>query len=299
MKTSVGSGRSSSVFYGARAKSAAGNGRLDKVYGFHVENGSIEEFVKGLRERVDEKPDDGTGWMILGLVESQRGRDAAAVEALSKAKELRRPMRWRLITWASRWCSLASRRRRQRRLKKRSSASRRRRISWRSFKSLGRVHQRAQRTKEALEVWSRLEKLFPGDARVQEQIALTLVEEGQSAEALPRYEALAKTTTDDYRRTVYRMEAAELKIKLNRAKEGIADLEQLLAKLNPESWLFREVRRKIEEVFLRTDDQDGLAKYYASWLAKTRKTSKRWPAWRGCWPGRLACPKPRSGSIRP
>ena len=67
------------------------------------------------------------------------------------------------------------------------------------------------------------------------------------------------------------MEAAELKVKLSRAKEGIADLEQLLAKLNPESWLFREVRRKIEEVFLRTDDQDGLAKYYASWLEKNNE----------------------------
>src|SRR4051812_41627915 len=43
---------------------------LDKIYGFHIENGSIEEFVKGLRERVDKKPEDGTGWMILGLVES-------------------------------------------------------------------------------------------------------------------------------------------------------------------------------------------------------------------------------------
>src|SRR5262249_38229639 len=105
------------------------------------------------------------------------------------------------------------------------------------FQSLGRVHQRAQRTAEALEVWNRLEKLFPGDARVQEQIAVTLVEEGQSAQALPRYEQLAKTTTDDYRRTVYRIDAAELKVKLNRASDGIADLEQLLAKLNPDSWL--------------------------------------------------------------
>ena len=59
------------------------------------------------------------------------------------------------------------------------------------FQALGRVHQRAQRKQEALQVWARLEKLFPGDARVQEQIAATLVEEGQSAEALPRYEALS------------------------------------------------------------------------------------------------------------
>src|SRR5437868_7555563 len=63
---------------------------LDKIYGFHIENGSIEEFVKQLRERVEKKSDDGAGWMILGLVESQRGRDAVAVEALSKAKELRK-----------------------------------------------------------------------------------------------------------------------------------------------------------------------------------------------------------------
>src|SRR5204863_10132194 len=34
------------------------------------------------------------------------------------------------------------------------------------------------------------------------------------------------------------------------------------------SWLHREVRRKIEDVFLRTDDQDGLASYYERWVAK-------------------------------
>jgi tetratricopeptide (TPR) repeat protein len=62
---------------------------LDKVYGFHIENGSIEAFCQELRQRVEQKPDDGAGWMILGLVESQRGRDAAAVEALTKAQELR------------------------------------------------------------------------------------------------------------------------------------------------------------------------------------------------------------------
>src|SRR5947208_16391220 len=62
---------------------------LDKIYGFHIENGSLEEYVKQLRERVAAKPNDGASWMILGLVESQRGRDAAAVEALSKAQALR------------------------------------------------------------------------------------------------------------------------------------------------------------------------------------------------------------------
>jgi len=62
---------------------------LDKTYAFHVEHGSLEAFVGQLRDRVTRAPNDGVGWMILGLVESGRSRDVAAVEALSKAAELR------------------------------------------------------------------------------------------------------------------------------------------------------------------------------------------------------------------
>src|SRR5262245_63015969 len=62
---------------------------FDKIYGFHVENGSLDEFVAKLRERTASKADDGAAWMILGLFESQRGRDVAAVEAFTKAKALR------------------------------------------------------------------------------------------------------------------------------------------------------------------------------------------------------------------
>jgi Flp pilus assembly protein TadD len=62
---------------------------LDKVYGFHVENGSLESFVKLLHDRTAARPDDGTSWMILGLIENQRGHDAAAAAALTKASEPR------------------------------------------------------------------------------------------------------------------------------------------------------------------------------------------------------------------
>jgi tetratricopeptide (TPR) repeat protein len=239
---------------------------LDKVYGFHVENGSLDSFVKSLQDRVAAKADDSAGWMILGLIENQRGRDAAAVAALTSASKLR-PSDPLAAYYLAQSLVLVGQ-------PDKAVAAFEDAIARKPspadlldiFQALGRVHQRAARTPEALAVWSRLEKLFPGDARVQEQIAVTLVEEGQYADALPRYEALAKATTDDYRRTVYRMDAAELKLKLNRRAEAIEDLEQVLLALNPESWLFRDVRRKIEEVFLRTDDQDGLASYYSKWL---------------------------------
>jgi tetratricopeptide (TPR) repeat protein len=240
---------------------------LDRVYGFYVESGALDQLVNRYQDRAKD-PKDTTAWMILGLIESQRGRDAAAVEAFTKAAVAapKDPLPSYYLGQ-----SLVLVGQPEQAVAAFEEAIKRKPVQndlLEIFQALGRVHQRAQHGKEALEVWARLEKLFPGDARVQEQIAAALVEDGQSAQALPRYEALLKLTKDDYRKAVYRIEAAELKVKLNRSQEATADLEKLLATLNPTSWLHREVRRKIEEVYLRTEDQDGLTEYYQGWLAK-------------------------------
>ena len=62
---------------------------LDRVYGYHVERGTLDTFIKSFQDRVDKNPQDGTGWLILGLLEGQRGQDAAAVKALQKAEATR------------------------------------------------------------------------------------------------------------------------------------------------------------------------------------------------------------------
>src|SRR5206468_3896167 len=96
------------------------------------------------------------------------------------------------------------------------------------YQALGQVHQRAQRYDQALAVWERLEKILPDDLRVKEQIAGALAEEGQEKEALPRYEALAGKVRDSYRRVQLKLEAAELKVKLGRTRDALADFEGLL-----------------------------------------------------------------------
>ena len=133
------------------------------------------------------------------------------------------------------------------------------------FQALGRVYQRTQKNDQALQVWNRLEALFPNDARVQEQIAAALAEENQPAQALPRFEALAKKASDPFRQVQFAMQTADLKVKLGESSQALRDFESMLAKLRPDSWLHREVRRKIEEVFLRNDNRAGLVSYYESW----------------------------------
>ncbi|MBX6312290.1 MAG: tetratricopeptide repeat protein [Isosphaeraceae bacterium] len=242
---------------------------LDRVYGYHVERGTLDAFIKTYQDRVAQDPKDGTAWMILGLVESHRGRDAAAVAALRKAEQIR-PDDPLPSYYLGQALVLIGQPDEAAQAFERALAHKPPRADLLEiFQALGRIYQRAHHTEKALEVWTRLEKLFPDDQRVQEQIAAALAEESQPEQALPRYQALAQKATDPYRKVQFRIDAAELKVRLGKTAEALADFEALLGQLNPESWLYREVRRKIEEVFLKNDDQAGLAAYYERWIQKT------------------------------
>ena len=253
-------------FLGILEKNPRRGTPLDRVYGYHIERGDLELFVKTYQERANKDPKDGAAWLMLGLLESQRGRDAAAVEALRRAEDCRPEDPYpsyylgQALVLVGQPDAAASAF--ERAIGRKPSKQDVLEI----FQALGRVYQRAQKPEKALAVWGRLEALFPDDARVQEQIATALAEEADPAQALPRYEALAKKAADPYRQVQFRMDAAELKVRLNRAPEALKDFEGLLSKLNPESWLYREIRRKVEEVFLKNDDQAGLAKYYEGWI---------------------------------
>ena len=127
---------------------------------------------------------------------------------------------------------------------------------------------RSQRSGRALEIWNRLEP-FSDDLRVR-SIAATLVEEGQFDLALPRLTKMADQAEDKYRQTSLRLDAADLKVKLKKTGEAIADFEKLLGELNPEKLVVSRRPPAFEEVFLRSDDLAGLAKYYEKWLEKNK-----------------------------
>ena len=238
---------------------------LDRVYGYHVERGSLDAFVKTYQDRVAAAPRDGNGWLLLGLIEAQRGRDAAAVEAFRRAEEARDDDPLPCV-YLGQTLVLIGRPDAAAEALERAIARKPGRAELLDvYQALGRIYQRTQRPDKALAVWDRLEKTFPDDARVQEQIAAALAEEADPSRALPRYEALARKARDPYRQVQFGIDAAELKARLGRSAEALRDFEGLLGKLNPESWLHREVRRKVEEVFLKTDDQPGLAAYYEAW----------------------------------
>ncbi|MDP1562958.1 MAG: DUF1583 domain-containing protein, partial [Pirellulaceae bacterium] len=252
-------------FLGVLEKNPRYGTAMDRVYGHHVEFGSLDSFVRSLRQKAEERQ-DGTDWMLLGMFEAQRGQDAAAVDAFKVAEPIRANdglasyyLAQALLRIGEPLAAVAA-------LERAIDRKPARADLLEIFQTLGRVHQRAQRVEEAMTVWQRLEVLFPDDPRVLEQIAITLAEEGANEAALERYQKLASLTKDDYRRVMYEIAAAELTIKLKKRDDGIAQFERVLENLNPDSWLHRDVRRRIENVFVRSADQDGLVAYYERWL---------------------------------
>jgi tetratricopeptide (TPR) repeat protein len=241
---------------------------LDRLYGYHVERGTLDQLIGEYAGRTKKDPKDGSAWMIIGLLESQRGKDAAAVAAFRQA-ETNLPDNAIPGYYLGQSLVLVGQPDAAAEAYERAISRKPNRNDLLDiFQALGRVYQRAQQTDKALDVWNRLEKLFPDDARVQEQIVTTLIEESQFEQALPRLEKLAAKTDDKYRQSMFRIDIAETKVKLKKTTDALTDFEKLIAELDPDSWLHRDVRRRIEDVFLRADDLAGLAKYYEKWLEK-------------------------------
>ncbi len=239
---------------------------LDKVYGYHVSLGTLDSFTESLRLEATQS-NDGKLWLVLGMVQMQRGQDAAAVEALERAEKML-PTEHLSSYYLGKTLLLIGE------LDRAAEAMRRaierkpaRGDALQIFQDLGRVYQRTGRSEQALAIWSELERLFPNDAGVQEQIAAILAEEGAEQAALERYAALAKSSKDRFRQVEMSVRAAQLKAKLGNSAEALQDFESQLTVVNPDSWLYRDIRRRIEEVFWSSGDLDGLVSYYTQWTA--------------------------------
>ena len=244
---------------------------MQRLYGHHVQAGTLDDLLQSLRSKENAPGDEaGRRHVLIGLLLLQRGDDLQAADSFRRAQPLLPDDAMvgyylgKTLLAAGQLDDAANA------LERAVACGPKRDDAMKIFTTLGRLYARVGKSDEALSVWVRLEKNFPGDVRVQEEVAKTLAEEGQLESALQRYQQLAAQASgeSDHRAIGYRIMVAELKQKLGDSDAAIEDLESILQRLRPASWLYADVRRRIEAVFLRSGDYGGLSDYYKKQLAK-------------------------------
>ncbi len=131
------------------------------------------------------------------------------------------------------------------------------------MRSLALLHQRAFADDKALAVWRDAVKRFPGDPYVLEEAGEAFLAAGAYEEARTAFSQLKESSARD----PFRRVAASLRLARTAELEGKADdavriYELALEDTSDGSWIHREVRARIEELFRRKDDLPGLLSYY-------------------------------------
>ncbi len=240
---------------------------FDQVIQHHIHGGTLDRYVASLVDRTKKNPDDGVPWMLIGLVENERRNDTAAIAAFAEA-EKRRPNDAEASFYRGQL--LLRQGEHKQAIEAFESAIGRspsRILLVQIIEHLGRCHERLHQSEEAELTWKRLDEQFQDDLRIQERIAVVQNQEGAFQSALKRYERLEKLATDGYQRIQYRMEAAQLRLKLGDKERGLAELQAILKELNPDAWLYKDCQKKLEETFLKAHDLNGLIQFYEKRVA--------------------------------
>lgn len=206
------------------------NAQLQLLWGLLLQRrGDFPAAQAAVGAAADLATDDYYPHFALGKLAAQRGKLDEAAAALLRAAELNPPQ--------SQWLDI--------------------------YKQLGRVQLRGGQRHEALSTWAKVAEQFPDDVPVLQELAELLTAEGQYEAAIERWQQVAANAKTDRNLAVEaERKIAGLEAQAGRRDEAVARLDNLLNRLEPNSWLASDVRRQIELLFVQRSDRTELIAYY-------------------------------------
>ncbi|MDV6031190.1 MAG: tetratricopeptide repeat protein [Phycisphaera sp. RhM] len=236
---------------------------LDRVYSHHLQNHTLDDFLRSL-DVAESAERAGERQMVLGLIQLRRGLYGQAIVALGKAE------RW-LEQDAMASFQLAAALRATGKTDGAIEAMRRslgrgpRRIdAVEIYLHLGRLYARSGNQTKAIRTWKQLEQQFPGDQTIAERVARQLVEERLYEPALKHYTQLVRGAENAEQKLRFQIQTAELQRLLDRPDVANEQLKTLLVRLRPGSWLYRDVRDRLEAGLLHDGSFDALIEFYSA-----------------------------------
>ncbi len=200
--------------------------------------GRTDDARKLLQAATQLQPDDFHGWMALGDFEVRQGKWTDAITALQKG--LATP-----VTGDDR-LSL--------------------------YRKLGQAQERNLDLANALATWQKMVEEFPKDSFALEEAGTAELDAEQFDEAKKTFQKLVDLTEpNSMNRVQALMRLAEVDDRQGKTDAAVHDYEAILPLTAESSWLNRELRAQIEQVYRREDDLAGLVTYYQKWTQANPK----------------------------
>lgn len=240
---------------------------FDKIYQHYLETEGLDALAKRWQESaaVDGAP-KGDYLLILGLLDERRGRTEEALKELREAAAA--APSWRSLL------ALAEVEGRSGQLeaaiasyKKAIALNPPKDVMARLYRGLALSQQRQMDFAGAVETWEAYAKASPDDPFVLEEAGDALLEASRYEDASKMFGRLRSMKNVDPARALNAaLRQAEVQRLQGNKDEALKIYDAALAEAGEASWLQREVRSRIERLFLSDDDLPGLAGYYRKQL---------------------------------
>lgn len=200
--------------------------------------GKTDAARQDLQAATTAAPDDFHGWLALGDFEVRQGKWADAITALQKG----------LVTKVAGDDRLSL------------------------YRKLGQAQERNLDVPAALATWQKMVEEFPKDQFAVEEAGTSELDAEQFDEAKKTFQKLVDLTEpNSMNRVQALMRLAEVDDRQGKTEAAVHGYEAILPLTAESSWLNRELRAQIEQVYRREDDLAGLAAYYQKWTQDNPK----------------------------
>jgi predicted Zn-dependent protease len=194
--------------------------------------GRTDDALKYLKVATDSLPDEFHGWLALGDAAGHQGRWADAGAAYQKGLATKVAGDDRLIL----------------------------------YRKLGKAQQSDLDVTGAMATWRKMVEEFPTDRFAVEEAGTAELDAEQYDEARKTFQHLVDLAEpDSMNRVQALMHLADVDNRQGRTEAAVHGYETILPLTAEGSWLNRQLRAQIEQIFRRDDDVAGLVAYYQRW----------------------------------
>jgi tetratricopeptide (TPR) repeat protein len=234
---------------------------LDKFYEVIYQQGQVQAYCDQLNQEASEKKDGGL-YQLLGLLLLKQGKDADARQALENARRTRQNDPATHIYLAQAYISTGQDQDAFSALQEGLALKPPSSLVPNVIQLLIRLGRSVESHERLAKIGGMIESHFSTNSSLLKKLADSYLQCKSPDLAKPLLEKLASAAKSPQEKIELQMQLADTKSLLGENNESLADFEQLLDRVHPDSWLSESITKSIERLVQMQGDEASLISYY-------------------------------------